>query len=303
MLRRYRYVFLLAAVALLLLPLLPDGLPIHGVEVFGSRLWVRIELPLGGRTLSFQPGEIAKVLLTIFLASYLADRYLAMASGPTASSGRSPLPDLRQLFPVVLAGAAAFLVLIYQRDLGASLLLFGLFIGMMYIATGRGSYLAIGAVFVGMAGFAAYRMFDHVERRVMAWLRPFEDFADSGYQIAQSLFALGSGSITGSGIGLGRPDLIPAAAHRLHLRRRRRGDRLRRLDSGDRRLFTADRRRVRHRPPRPGRFPQVPRRRAHPGARDASGADHRRGDPAAPGHRHHPARSCRTGARRWSPTW
>jgi peptidoglycan glycosyltransferase len=210
MLRRYRYVFLLVAVALLLLPLLPEGLPLHGVEVFGSRLWVRIELPVGGRTLSFQPGEIAKVLLTIFLASYLADRYLVMAS-TDRKLGPVTLPDLRQLFPVVLAGVAAFFVLIYQRDLGASLLLFGLFIGMMYIATGRSSYLAIGAVFVGVAGFAAYRMFDHVERRVLAWLRPFEDYADSGYQIAQSLFALGSGSITGAGIGLGRPDLIPAA--------------------------------------------------------------------------------------------
>ncbi len=194
-----------------MLPLLPDGLPIHGAEVFGSRLWVRIELPMGGRTLSFQPGEIAKVLLTIFLASYLADRYLAMASGDR-KVGPVTVPDFRQLFPVVLAGVASFLVLIYQRDLGASLLLFGLFIGMMYIATGRAVYLGFGAVFVGIAGFLAYQMFGHVQRRVEAWLRPFDDFADSGYQIAQSLFALGSGSITGSGIGMGRPDLIPAAA-------------------------------------------------------------------------------------------
>ncbi len=211
MLRRYRYVFLLIAVGLLLLPLLPDGLPIHGAEVFGSRLWVRIELPLGGRTLSFQPGEIAKVLLTVFLASYLADRYLVMAT-TDRKLGPLFLPDPRQLFPVLLAGAAAFLVLIYQRDLGASLLLFGLFIGMMYITTGRATYLFAGGVFVGVAGFAAHRLFDHVQRRVEAWLRPFDDFTDTGYQIAQSLFALGSGSLTGSGIGMGRPDLIPAAA-------------------------------------------------------------------------------------------
>jgi len=211
MLRRYRYVFLLAAVGLLLLPLLPDGFPIHGAEVFGSRLWVRIELPFGARTLSFQPGEIAKVLLTVFLASYLADRYLVMAS-TDRKLGPVTLPDPRQLFPVLLAGAAAFLVLIYQRDLGASLLLFGLFIGMMYLATGKGIYLVAGGVFVAVAGYFAYRLFDHVQRRVEAWLRPFDDFADTGYQIAQSLFALGSGSLTGSGIGMGRPDLIPAAA-------------------------------------------------------------------------------------------
>ena len=210
-LRRYRYIFLVLAVGLLLLPLLPDSWPIHGAEVFGSRLWVRLDLPVGGRTLSFQPGEVAKLLLTVFLASYLADRHLAMASA-TRDIGPLRLPDPRQLFPVVIAAGAAFLVLIYQRDLGASLLLFGLFIGMMYIATGRGAYLVVGAGLVAVGGVLAYRLFDHVQRRITAWLHPFDDFTDTGYQIAQSLFALGSGSLTGSGLGLGRPDLIPAAA-------------------------------------------------------------------------------------------
>lgn len=210
-LRRYRYIFLVLAVGLLLLPLLPDSWPIHGAEVFGSRLWVRLDLPVGGRTLSFQPGEVAKLLLAVFLASYLADRHLAMASA-TRDIGPLRLPDPRQLFPVVIAAGAAFLVLIYQRDLGASLLLFGLFIGMMYIATGRGAYLVVGAGLVAVGGVLAYRLFDHVQRRIAAWLHPFDDFTDTGYQIAQSLFALGSGSLTGSGLGLGRPDLIPAAA-------------------------------------------------------------------------------------------
>lgn len=210
-LRRYRYIFLVAAVALLMLPLLPDSWPIHGAEVFGSRLWVRVELPMGGRTLSFQPGEIAKLLLTIFLASYLADRHLAMSTS-TRSLGPIAIPDPRQLFPIVIAAGASFLVLIYQRDLGASLLLFALFVGMIYIATGRSAYLIVGAGLVAAGGFIAYRMFDHVQRRVASWLHPFDDFTDTGYQIAQSLFALGSGSLTGSGLGLGRPDLIPAAA-------------------------------------------------------------------------------------------
>ncbi len=210
-LRRYRYIFLLAAVVLLLLPLLPESLPLHGQEISGSRLWVRLDLPFGGRTLSFQPGELAKVLLTIFLASYLADRHLAMAAS-TRKLGPLALPDPRQMFPIVVAALASFAVLIYQRDLGASLLLFGLFVGMIYVATNRFAYVVAGGLFVAGGGFLAYRMFDHVQRRVEAWLDPFADFTDTGYQIAQSLFALGSGSLTGAGLGLGRPDLIPAAA-------------------------------------------------------------------------------------------
>ena len=210
-LRRYRYLFLAAAVLLLLLPLLPESWPLHGAEVNGSRLWVRLELPVGERALSFQPGEIAKVLLTIFLASYLADRHVAMAE-TGRRIGPIRLPEPRQLGPLLIAAGASFAVLIYQRDLGASLLLFALFLAMVYVATGRVAYLATGAALIAAGGYVAYRSFDHVQRRVAAWLHPFDDFADTGYQIAQSMFALGSGSLTGSGLGLGRPDLIPAAS-------------------------------------------------------------------------------------------
>lgn len=211
MLRRYRYLFLAAAVLFLLLPLLPESWPLHGAEVNGSRLWVRLELPVGTRSLSFQPGEIAKVLLVIFLASYLADRHLAMAT-TGRKIGPIRLPEPRQLGPIIIAAGASFAVLVYQRDLGASLLLFALFITMVYVATGRAAYLVTGLVLVAGGGFFAYQTFDHVQRRVFAWLHPFDDFADAGYQIVQSLFAMGSGSLTGSGLGLGRPDLIPAAS-------------------------------------------------------------------------------------------
>jgi peptidoglycan glycosyltransferase len=209
-LRRYRYIFLAVAVALLLLPLLPETWPLHGAEINGSRLWVRLKIPVGGVVLSFQPGEMAKVFLTIFLASYLADRAEAMS---TVSRRVGPLrfPEPRHLGPVVLAAAAAFLVLIYQRDLGASLLLFGLFIGMLYAATGRAFYVGAGILAVLAGAVAAYRSFGHVRIRVAAWLDPFADYAGSGYQVVQGLFAMGSGSLTGSGLGLGRPDLIPAA--------------------------------------------------------------------------------------------
>ena len=211
MLRRYRYIFLATAVLLLLLPLLPESWVLHGAEVNGSRLWVRLELPAGSRALSFQPGEIAKVLLTIFLASYLADRHVAMAQ-TGRKLGPIRLPEPRQLGPILIAAGASFAVLVYQRDLGASLLLFALFVTMVYVATGRAAYLLTGAALVGIGALVAYRAFDHVQRRVFAWLHPFEDFADSGYQIVQGLFAMGSGSLTGSGLGLGRPDLIPAAS-------------------------------------------------------------------------------------------
>jgi len=210
-LRTYRYLFLAAAVLLLMLPLLPDSWWIHGATVNGSRLWVRLDIPFGGRELSFQPGEMAKVFLTIFLASFLAERSEAMAT-IDRTLGRVTIPEPRHIGPVIIAAGAAFAVLIYQRDLGASLLLFALVITMLYVATGRVFYLGSGVVLVAVGFAAAYSLFDHVQVRVEAWLDPFADFTGSGYQTIQGLFALGSGSLTGSGLGLGRPDLIPAAA-------------------------------------------------------------------------------------------
>lgn len=210
-LRRYRYLFLAAAMVLLLLPLMPDAWPIHGATVNGSRLWVRIDLPFDIRAISFQPGEVAKVFLTIFLASYLADRSEAMST-VSRKVGPFNLPEPRHLGPVMVAAGVAFAVLVYQRDLGASLLLFGLFIGMLYAATGRGFYLGTGLALTAAAGVVAYSMFSHVQVRISAWIDPFADYTGSGYQTAQGLFAMGSGSLTGSGLGLGRPDLIPAAA-------------------------------------------------------------------------------------------
>jgi cell division protein FtsW (lipid II flippase) len=114
--------------------------------------------------------------------------------------------------PLIIAFLAAFGVLVYQRDLGASLLLFALFVAMLFAATGRHSYLGAGALMAAGGSFAAWSAFGHVQTRVTAWLHPFDDYLGSGYQVAQGLFALGSGSLTGSGLGVGRPELIPAAA-------------------------------------------------------------------------------------------
>jgi cell division protein FtsW (lipid II flippase) len=208
-LRRYRYLFLLGALLLLALPLLPGSLPIGGATVNGSRLWVRITV--GDRSLSFQPGEGAKVLIVVFLASYLAERRRALAAMPRML-GPLRLPEPRQLLPVLLAFAVALMVLVYQRDLGASLLLFVVFILLLYAATSRATYLGAGLVLASVGAIAAARTFSHVAVRVEAWLHPFADYAGSSYQVAQGVFAIAEGGLLGTGLGNGYPWLIPAAA-------------------------------------------------------------------------------------------
>jgi len=209
-LRRYRYLFLTAALILLAAPLLPSTLPLRGVELNGSRLWLRLHL-FGRDLVQFQPGEIAKLLLVIFLAGYLSDRQPELLSS-AKSWGRLRLPQPRQLLPVALAWLASMGVMVYQRDLGASLLLFTVFLLLLYVASGRAAHLALGGLLFMGGTLAAYQMFGHAAARIDAWLDPWSDFEGSGYQLAQSLFALGSGSLSGSGLGLGRPDLIPVAS-------------------------------------------------------------------------------------------
>jgi peptidoglycan glycosyltransferase len=210
-LRRYRNVMLLIAVALLLLPNLPlaGPLPVRGLIQNGSRLWIVIDV--GVTELHFQPAEIAKILFVAFLAGYLADRQAAL-TGAHRRLGPISIPEPRQLVPLVAVWGGSLLILVYQRDLGASLLLFITFAALLYAATGAAGYLMAGGVMALGGGFAAWSMFDHVQRRVEAWLFPFRDFADTGYQVAQGIFALGTGSLSGSGPGLGRPNLIPNAA-------------------------------------------------------------------------------------------
>jgi cell division protein FtsW (lipid II flippase) len=211
LLRRYRNLMLLAAVALLLLPALPSSgpLPIRGLTQNGSRLWVVLDL--GFTELNFQPAELAKILFVVFLAGYLADRQAAL-TGAHRKLGPVRVPEPRQLVPLVAVWAGSLLILVYQRDLGASLLLFLSFAALLYAATGAAGYLIAGGVLAIGGGVGAWMAFDHVQRRVLAWLDPFSDFADAGYQVAQGLFALGTGSLSGSGPGLGRPDLIPNAS-------------------------------------------------------------------------------------------
>lgn len=210
-LRRYRNLTLLVSTLLLLMPNLPSdwALPLRGLGVNGSRLWVILDL--GFTQMQFQPAELAKLGLVIFVASYLADHQRALREAHR-KIGPLTFPEPRQLVPLLIAWGMSIVILVWQRDLGASLLLFATFVILLYAATGSAGYLVSGAVLTLLGGTMSFLMFDHVQRRVVAWLSPFDHYADEGFQIAQGLFALGSGSLTGAGPGLGRPDLIPNAA-------------------------------------------------------------------------------------------
>ncbi len=209
LLRRYRYLSLAGAIACFLLPLLPTAWPLGGVEVNGSRLWLAFT-PFERMLVRFQPAEIGKLLMVVFLASYLASRQSTL-SEMTRRIGRVRMPEPRQLLPVILAWTASLLVLVYQRDLGASALLMAVFVTMLYASSGRAVYLVAGGGLFLVGAVATTRFYEHAQDRIDAWLDPFADFADTGYQVSQSLFALGTGSLSGSGLGLGRPDFIPSA--------------------------------------------------------------------------------------------
>jgi len=197
-LERYRYTFLLIGLFLLVLPLVP-GL---GVAKYGSRIWARVG------PISFQPGEFAKIAFALFFASYLVEKreLLAMASWPRF---RPVLPDLKHLGPVLMAWGVAILVMTAQKDLGSSLLFFVLFMAMLWVATERAAYPLGGAVLFGGAAYAAYTQFAHVQDRVRVWRNPWPEPTGKGMQTIQSWYAMAWGGLTGTGIGLGRPDRVP----------------------------------------------------------------------------------------------
>lgn len=202
---RYTYLFLLASGLLLVMPLIP-GL---GVEMYGAKIWVN----LGFAT--FQPGEIAKITLAIFFASYLAsNRHLILLAGKKL--GPVQLPRFRDLAPLLVAWLISIGVLVMQRDLGSSILFFGLFLAMLYIATNRFSWIVIGLILVAVGGFFAVQTMSHVQLRIEAWLNAFDPevynrMYGASHQVVQGLFGLASGGLAGTGLGSGRPDLISVA--------------------------------------------------------------------------------------------
>jgi len=203
-LRRFPYLAGAAAVILLMLP----AAPVIGRTFNGATLWIGIG------DLSFQPGEIAKILLAIFFAGYLVSR-----KGPLSEIGSRVLgmkiPSAKDLGPVLLFWIASIAVLVVQRDLGTSILYFGLFLVMIYTATGRGFYVGIGLVMMVTGALVASRIFDYVGSRFSSWLAPFatENYNAAGgsYQLVQGLFGMAHGDVIGAGLGSGFPQLIPLA--------------------------------------------------------------------------------------------
>jgi cell division protein FtsW (lipid II flippase) len=181
-LESYKYLFGLTAVGLLVLP----ALPVIGQTVNGARLWVKFG------PLQFQPGELAKIMLIVFLAGYLREKREVLAQG-----------RLKDFGPLLLIWGAAMLVLVETNDLGSALLYFGIFLAMLYVATARAWFVGAGAaLFVGGAA-VLYQVVPRVEERVSVWIDPWPHVHTSGYQIVQSLYSIGNGGFSGKGFGKG----------------------------------------------------------------------------------------------------
>ena len=199
-LARYAYTSAAAGLFLLLLPAVPGV----GATINGARLWIRLG------PITVQPSEVAKVLLMIFFASYLVSKrdVLSLASRRVAGID---LPRARDLGPILLAWAASLAVLVREKDLGSSLLFFGIFIVMLYVATERTSWLLIGVGLFMAGSYTAYLIFGHVHARVQGWLDHFGQHSGPVDQLGQGLFGFGTGGIAGTGLGEGQPNLVPFA--------------------------------------------------------------------------------------------
>jgi cell division protein FtsW (lipid II flippase) len=188
-----RYAYTLAAAGLAFLAL-PAVLPGRFSEVNGAKIWIRVA------GFSIQPGEFAKLALMVFFAAFLVQKRDVLSLASRRVLGID-LPRGRDLGPVLVG----------EKDLGTSLLFFGIFIVLLYIATERTSWLLIGIGLFLVGAYLAWTVFAHVQERVEVWLRPFDFRDDQGYQIVQSLFGLGTGGLFGTGLGGGRPETVPFA--------------------------------------------------------------------------------------------
>ncbi len=200
-LERYRYVIALVSLGLLLMP----RMPLIGSQVNGAYLGVDIG------PLAFQPAEFAKIGVVIFLASYLRDRREVLVVGARRVAGVT-LPPLKHLGPLLVVWGAAMLMLVFIRDLGSSLMFFGAFLALIYVATNRVSFVVIGfAMFLAGAWFFASTV-GHVQDRVDIWLDPYQDPDGAGFQVLQSMFAQADGGLFGRGIAeslLIQPNGVP----------------------------------------------------------------------------------------------
>lgn len=193
-LRRYTFTFALAGIILLMMPLLP----VIGRNINGNRIWI------GLGPFSFQPSELAKIAVTIFFASYLVQTRDALSLVGKRVLGL-PLPRARDLGPIIVAWLASVAVLVFESDLGTSLLFFGIFVAMLYLATERRSWIVIGLSMFLIGCYVAYLLFAHFRVRVTLWLDPFTPGMSD--QIAKGLMGMASGGLTGTGLGQGHPEI------------------------------------------------------------------------------------------------
>jgi len=198
---RYKYTFMIAAIVLLLSPMLP----FVGKEINGSRIW----LALG--PLSFQPGELAKICIALSFAGYLAANREELSIF-TWSVGPFKFPSLRTLMPLLFMWLLATAVVILEKDLGSAVVLFSVFLVMLYNATGKKFYIVISWVCAGIAAIFLWCLFSHVQVRIATWINPFADAQDTGYQLVQAIYSMADGGLFGTGIGNGLATLIPVAS-------------------------------------------------------------------------------------------
>ncbi len=197
-LQRYTYSFAALGLLLLVLPLVP----VIGRTINGSRIWISVG------PVNFQPGEAAKIVLAVFFAAYLVERRDLLALSKFRI-GPFHLPEPRDLGPILLAWGLSLVVMFFERDLGSSLLFFVLFVVMLWVATGRTTYLTVGAVLFLGGATIAYNAFGHVRDRVAIWIDPWSEAKGAGFQIVEASFAFADGGIAGTGIALGTPTRIP----------------------------------------------------------------------------------------------
>jgi cell division protein FtsW (lipid II flippase) len=181
-LESYKYLLGIGALLLLALPVAP----VIGTTVNGARLWVSVG------PMRFQPGELAKILLIVFLAGYLREKREVLAQARAKDLG-----------PLLVIWGGAMLVLVETNDLGSALLYFGIFVAMLYVATARLLFVGLGAVMFLAGAAGAYTLVPHVRERVEVWLDPWSRIHDEGYQTVQGLYSIGNGGFGGAGLGKG----------------------------------------------------------------------------------------------------